>query len=331
MTNHLPLKSTPKDVFLHLLSIITFYISVISFMTLWVQYINILLPDRLNFNYSGALDWILWSTAVLVIAFPFYLLIVWLLERDLRQFPQKRELKVRRWLLYFTLFVSAVTILVALIMLVYNFLKGALTLPFSLKILVVLLVAAAVFGYYFWDLRKKGAASSRGAYPLALGVSLVILASVVIGFLLVGTPATQRARRFDERRVNDLSSLQYQIVNHWTQKERLPATTRELQDSLSGFIAPLDPETDKEYDYRIISPLSFELCGTFGLSSDEYSGRSVEARIRIAKPTPYNASYPYPASQENWDHEAGRACFVRTIDPEIYKPRPSTEIPVKPL
>ncbi|TSC78473.1 MAG: Uncharacterized protein G01um101433_224 [Parcubacteria group bacterium Gr01-1014_33] len=321
-----PIKSTPKDVFLHLLSIVTFYISVISFMTLWVQYINILLPDRVNFSYLNALDSILWSTAVLVIAFPFYLFTVWFLERDLREFPEKRELKVRKWLLYFTLFISAITILVVLIMLVYNFLKGALTLPFSLKILVVLLIAAAVFGYYFWDLRRT-AGNSRITISLASAVSLVILASVVAGFFLVGTPATQRSRRFDEERINHMSSLQGYVVNYWQQKGRLPATTKELEDSLSGFAVPKDPETDQEYEYRVKDPLSFELCATFGLSSDEYSGRSIESRL--AKPIPYSAGFP--ASQENWNHEAGRACFIRTIDPELYKPRPIGGTPEKPL
>jgi hypothetical protein len=32
-------------------------------------------------------------------------------------------------------------------------------------------------------------------------------------------------------------------------------------------------------------------------------------------------SVAYPgSSNESWDHEAGKTCFERTIDPEIYKP-----------
>ncbi|MFH1769172.1 MAG: hypothetical protein ABH833_00710, partial [Parcubacteria group bacterium] len=32
-------------------------------------------------------------------------------------------------------------------------------------------------------------------------------------------------------------------------------------------------------------------------------------------------SYPYPGGMnDSWDHEEGRTCFERTIDPEVYRP-----------
>ena len=67
-------KSTPHDIFLHLLNILTFYTSVVSFITLMLQYINALYPDPLNFYYQGILQSILWSTSILVIAVPVRLL-----------------------------------------------------------------------------------------------------------------------------------------------------------------------------------------------------------------------------------------------------------------
>ncbi|MDD5146114.1 MAG: hypothetical protein PHF44_04710 [Candidatus Pacebacteria bacterium] len=46
-------KNTPRDVFLHLLNIFTFYAAVISFITLYIEYINVLFPDVLNFYYTA--------------------------------------------------------------------------------------------------------------------------------------------------------------------------------------------------------------------------------------------------------------------------------------
>ncbi|MDZ4260340.1 MAG: DUF5671 domain-containing protein, partial [Candidatus Sungbacteria bacterium] len=154
-TSLLHIKTTPKDIFLHLLNIVTFYVSAISYITLLIQYINLLLPDPLNYYHAGILESIFWSTSIIVVAFPCYIFTSWLMERDFAYTPAKRNLSVRKWLIYATLFIAAVTILGDTVALVFNFLKGELTLRFFLKVIVVLVVSAAVFGYYFWDLRER--------------------------------------------------------------------------------------------------------------------------------------------------------------------------------
>ena len=103
MENTAPVESTPKDVFLHLLNIITFFISVIGFITLYIQYISALFPDPLNFYYTGIANSVRLSTSILVIAVPVYLLTSWLLGRDLVSRPERRELHLRKALIYFTL------------------------------------------------------------------------------------------------------------------------------------------------------------------------------------------------------------------------------------
>src|SRR3989344_3877011 len=92
--------SLPKDVFLYLLNILTFYLSVISFIQLYIQYIGSLFPDQLNFYYTGIANSVRTFTSILVIAFPAHLLTSWLLGRDLRENQQKREFKLRKWLVY---------------------------------------------------------------------------------------------------------------------------------------------------------------------------------------------------------------------------------------
>ena len=145
MENTNAAESTPKDVFLHLLNILTFYLSIINFITLFIQYISALFPDPLNFYYTGIANAVRLSTSILVIAVPVYILTSWMLGKDLKKNPKKRELTLRKWLLYFTLFIAAVTIIVDLIIFVYNFMSGELSVQFFLKIITVLFVAAAVF------------------------------------------------------------------------------------------------------------------------------------------------------------------------------------------
>lgn len=308
MEHETTIKSTPQDVFLHLFNILTFYISVIGFITLSIQYISAFFPDPLNFYYTSMANGVRWASSVLLIAVPAFLLSGWLLAKDLIKEPRKRELKLRKWLVYFTLFISAITIVVDLITFIYNFLSGEITIQFFLKVLVVLVVAAAVFGYYIWDLRRKNL-ESKTPKILAWAVSAVVLGSIAAGFFIIGTPAAQRDRRFDEQRVGDLQMLQNQIINYWMQKQALPERAGQLEDSISGFTVPLDPQTKSAYEYNAASPLSFELCAEFKTSS-QISGIAAE-RIK--------ASSPLDSFQENWNHGIGRICFSRTIDPELYK------------
>ena len=309
--------NTPKDVFLYLLNILTFYLSIIGFIMLYIQYISTLFPDPLNFYYSAIANTVRVSTSMFVVAVPVYILTAFLLAKDLKENPEKREGKLRKWLIYLTLFIASVTIIVNLIMLVYNFMSGELKTQFFLKILTVLLVALAVFGYYIWELRRKDAGISRVPKILAWALSSVVVLSIVAGFFIIGTPAEQRARRFDEQRVNDLQSLQNQIVNYWIQKQVLPVSLSDLQDSISGFLVPKDPASDASYEYKISSTLSFELCAEFKTSIKD-SNSMISKRGYYAYP-----AYPYPTDsfQQNWDHEAQRTCFTRTIDPELYKPK----------
>src|SRR3989344_3154358 len=151
-------KTGPKDVFLHLLAIITLYASAISFSVLLFQYINVLIPDPLGvggyYYAQGANQTIRWSLAMLMVIFPVFLGANWFLNKDYRAHPEKRNARIRKWLLYFTLFVAALIIIGDVVALIYNLLGGELTARFLLKMLTILFVAGSVFGYYLADIRK---------------------------------------------------------------------------------------------------------------------------------------------------------------------------------
>lgn len=316
-------RGAPKDVFLHLLAVVTLYVSVVAFIALWWNYIEILVPDLLQYRDYGygyptyAYDPIRIAMSALIVVFPVHILISWLIGREFRSDPQKREIRVRKWLWYITLFVSAVTIIIDLIILVNNFLRGELSAQFLLKTIVVLAVAAAVFSYYLWDLRGRETKSDKPKL-IAWVAATVILASIIYGFFLIGLPSSQRARRFDEQRINDLSAIQSQVISYWQQKGELPDTLSALQSSGPFAPPPADPETSQPYEYEITGPLSFKLCANFNTSSYPNSNK---AKTRIM-PVPPSSGYPY---YENWNHDSGRYCFSRTIDPVIYKPLDSAK------
>ncbi len=313
MDNHL--KMTPKDFFIHLLGFLALYASIISFIVLFFQYINVLFPDKLNFYFTAIINIIHQASAALLIVFAVFLLITWLIEKDFAKTPDKRDLKFRKWLIYFTLFASAVTIIVDLIRLVYDFLSGGLTTSFSLKVIIVLLVATGAFGYYFWDLKR----TSNKKYQLPKIVAwisiLIVLGGISAGFFIGGSPAIQRQRKADDIRIGHLQEIQAQIINYWQLKEKLPPQLADLKDSISGFEQPLDPETKVPYEYTIASPLAFDLCATFNTVSlnnnSNTAGNPVMPRSAV-----YYGNDPY---SQNWSHNAGRTCFSRTIDPQLYK------------
>ncbi|MFA5830591.1 MAG: DUF5671 domain-containing protein [Candidatus Paceibacterota bacterium] len=306
------LKSSPKDVFLHILMIGTLYVSTFMFSSLWFDYVNFWFPDKLNYYYRAILDGILVGTSTLIVVFPVYLLSAWLLEKEIKSVPEKRELRVRKWLVYLTLFAAAIAVIIEVVLLVYNFLSGELTMNFFLKVLVVVVVAAVIFGYYLWDEKRAVGSVSKLPEYLAYGTGAIVLGSIVLSFFLVGSPADQRAVRFDDQRVSDLQNTQYQIISYWQQKEVLPDTLADLTDSVSGFVPPTDPDTRMQYEYAAKGQLAFELCATFGAKSIDNGAPDRMYAVPAEK-----GGMGVPA--ENWAHEAGRSCFERTIDPAIYK------------
>lgn len=152
-----------REAFLYLLLFLTLAVSAISFGTLLFQFINRAYPDLIThpdyassrYFYEHTASVIRRSTSALVVAFPVFLWVSWVLEKTFRQDPEKRKSKIRTWITYITLFITAGVILGDLITVVYNFLGGELTIRFALKFLTVGGISGAIFGYYLWDLRKE--------------------------------------------------------------------------------------------------------------------------------------------------------------------------------
>lgn len=316
MNPQTPTKTTPKDFFLHLGATVALYASVIALVNLLFSIIDYSFPDELS-NYFSSSS-IAWPISMLIVLVPTLYIIGWIIRKDIIQMPEKDSLWIRRWRIFLTLFLTGATIIGDLIVLINTYLNGEISERLIYKVLAILILFGVIFAYYLLE-RIQG--KRKVQTVLAWVGAIIVLASIVGGFLIVGSPTKQRAVRFDNQRVNDLQSIQYQIVSYWQSKSKLPATLSALNDPLAGTTVSVDPENQTEYGYSIKSDKSFELCATFSLTSEDARGKGSYG---------YNTIYQvYPGmAQDTWKYTAGRSCFTRTIDPEMYPPIPKIVMPI---
>lgn len=144
-----------REAFLYLLLFTTLYLSCYHLGSLVFDLINRAYPDPADRTYRLLGDSLRWSIAYLIISFPVFVFLANYIGKDVGRHPIKRLSPVRRWLTYLTLFVAAGALIGDLTTLVYSVLAGELTVRITLKVLVVVVIAGAVFGYYLTDLRRE--------------------------------------------------------------------------------------------------------------------------------------------------------------------------------
>ena len=303
----------PKDFFMQLFMFGTLYISVGSFINLLFAYISKLFPDNLQYYYNGGFEAIRWPMSSLIIVFPVFLILSRLINNDIALNPTKKESKLYRILVYLTLSLAGAAIVGDLIALVYYLLGGGITTQFILKILVVLVVSLAVFGYYRWHLKADFMASKGTRNMLFWSAAFAIFISIVAGFFIMGSPNKQRAREYDIERVHDLEMIDNQMQVYFKTYRRLPTSLADLESNSSYNEIPTDPKTNQPYGFKPNTsdkPYSYELCATFEEKSvdiDSLRSRSVKSL----------------------EHDAGYQCFDKFIEPRLYvSPQP---VPLQPV
>jgi len=289
-------RSGVQDFFLYLFSVICLYASSVSFISLMYAVINKYFPDNL-YSYSSSSS-ARWAIASLVIFFPIFVLLSWVINKSIIKFPEIANLGIRKVLYYFTLFVAGLAMAIDLVTLIFYFLDGEISTRFILKVLSVLVVGGLVFGYYLYDLRRNVTQSSSTPKIMAVIVSILVLVALVFGFVTFGSPTQVRKMKFDNQRTNDLSNIQDAVSSYYRANGSvLPKSLLLLsQSSPYYYLSNLnDPETKADYIYKIVSQNQYRLCATFSLDS------SVQDQT----------NYTYKM-QNNWVHGVGQTCFDRT-------------------
>lgn len=299
--------SNAKEFFINLGAIVALYSTVISLVNLLFTIINTLYPQTTNGYYQGSGS-ISWPVAALIIFFPIFILLMWLMEKQYKAEPEKKNGGVHKWLTYITLFISGLAVAIDLITVIYYFLDGRdLTIGFLLKILVLFIVAACVFIYYISDILNKLNPKSRMIWRIVSGI--IILGSIIWGFAVLGSPATQRALKYDEQKVNDLISINQQIISYYQTHASIPSGLADL--TADNYYVPVDAQSGQPYEYQLIgqSAKAYSLCAVFNkATNNQVNGKA-------------NPIYPNDPIG-SWNHPAGHYCFSKAIDISLYVKNP---------
>jgi len=277
----------PLDAFLNLFNLITLGWLAISFGQLVFWLINRFFSPEFIDQYGYSQTGLKFAIASLIIVTPIFLLVAGYLHKEYKLDRLSPQSGIHRWLTYLMLLISALNIIGSLIAIVFRLLEGDYTLATILKILTVFLIALGIFGYYWFDLRRKDYSQKNiVSVASAYAVVVLVLAAIISSFFMVDSPVTSRMRNFDRQRVDNLNSLTYMIDSDYNNTKALPA-------SLSGakYEGIIDPETKQPYEYRVISADSYELCATFSLKATADNRGYID---------PGNLSY----------HQAGHQCFT---------------------
>ena len=148
-------------------------------------------------------------------------------------------------------------------------------------------------------------APKTAGFWFAAAATGVVLAALVAGVRVVGSPVEARQERLDEVRRSDLRTIEREVQGRWRRGEPTPAALDSVASGLSpdfdSIVVPrdgsapdfrLDPETQEPYAYRALGDSTAEVCAIFALA--------------------YRRPDPYLNGSAIDQHPAGRFCFTLT-------------------
>lgn len=293
--------NSAKFAFLYLLSLVALVFMAISTGMIIFQIINSSIADELSLAPGGfSQDILKFAISAIIIAAPIYFVMVWLINKNLLSGRLERESGIRKWLTYFILLVSAVVMIGWLIATINSFLNGELTVKFILKALTAILIAALIFSYYLYDIRRAEVNKTNYIIKVYFYGSIGLAAAALItSFFFIDSPLKVRERKFDQTIINKFSQIDSAINAYYGENKKLPENLDSLLNNGSSYYLTendlADPATSKPFDYNIKGKDVYELCATFRTASKDLSK---------------NRDYYFDA---RWTHEAGYQCLKQRV------------------
>jgi hypothetical protein len=298
-----------KFVFLYLLHLVSLGFMTVNFGIVVFQIINKNVADALV-AYSGSYDpaALKFAIAALLVSTPIFYAISFLLQKSLYKGELKKDSAVRRWLTYLILFVSFCIFIGWLIAFVNNFLNGELTLKFILKTLSVLVIAAAVFGFYLYDVVRKEVENKKDKVLKIFFISSLTIVVVVFiaSFFVVESPAEARNRKLDDEVINNFNAINNCADLYYRGQKQLPADFAAMK-SYCPYLLEVnlkDSQTGQAFSYAVTGTTTFEICANFRTSN-----------IGV-KNNPAAAFPAGPDANLNF-HEAGYQCLKGQVYPPV--------------
>ena len=137
--------------------------------------------------------------------------------------------------------------------------------------------------------------TGSGGRWLAIAAGVVVVATIVVAIVVMGSPSAQRAAKLDSRRVRDLDRIVDVIGNYVEREHSLPPDLATLAREPGRRLAITDPVDGSPYAYEITGARTFRLCAVFATDT----AKSLAGSERWGG--------------EEWNHGTGRQCFDRKV------------------
>lgn len=299
---------TAKHFVLQLGSLITLYLSVSFLLVLVFSIINLLYPDAAqgyyeieSSSYSARL-----GMAMLVVFFPTYTYLTRTVNELRRKESETAYHGITKWLIYLSLLIGGGVLLGDFVAVILTYLNGELTTRFILKAAFLLIVVGVAFYYYIQDARGYWVKKEQSSIIFGGAMAVTVIASIIVGFLNIESPAVVREMKLDSTQVNDLQEMQWRVQDFITiSSSTLPKTISEVYGE---FEAPRAPEGREAYTYEV-TETGFKLCATFAHETIDQHNNFPMASIDKE----FGDNTITIRNPDNWSHKEGRYCFDRIV------------------
>lgn len=296
------MENTAKNFAIQLGSLISLYVITSALIVLLFGIINIIYPDSVSdtYQYQYEDSGVRYSIALLLVFFPTYLILTRTINK-IRRTEHATYVSSVKWLIYLSLVLSGGLLLGNLVTVIDTFLNGEITTRFIFKALGFFIVMATAFTYYLLDARNYWMERERQSLWYACFVTCIVLTTIVVGYLHIDSPKEVRERKIDQEQIQSLGDIQWRISDKYRELSKLPTSLEEVYPK--GGI-PSAGEGRRAFEYHIISENSFKLCA-------EFKNEQLGTDTNDFGPSAYTDKQILHF--DNWDHEAGFACFERVI------------------
>jgi len=288
-----------KFAFYYILSLVALIAMAMSTGTVIFQIINKYIVDVVNqFSGSYSDDTMKSMISIIFISTPIYFFVTTQIMKNLFSGDLDKESPIRKWLGYFIILISSFVVIGWLIGTLNGFLNGELTMKFMLKALTSLIISGAIFGFYFYDIKRTEVKGKKdNVIKIYFWASLaVVVVTFISALFIVETPMETRDRKMDEQVINSLNNVHSYLDRFYTEKGKLPKSLDEITKEYVLQVEDIsNPITKEKFDYKTVDVTHYEICSVFRGSNK-----------KMNEGTKY-------FGQTIWDHDAGKYCFTQKI------------------
>ncbi len=292
--------NSAKFAFFYMLSLVALIFMALSAGMIVFQIINKNIIDVLEqFRGHYSPDQLKFAISALIISAPIFYFTSRQIYKNLFSGALGKDSGVRKWLTYFVLFVSSVVMIGWLIATVNSFLDGELTTKFILKAITAISIAASIFTFYLYDIKREEVVEKKDKViqMYFYGSLAVVIAVFVASLFFVESPAETRNRKLDQRILENFNDIDRAVNDYYYDEKKLPENLDELVSEFNYLTNKdiEDPLSKKKYEYKITSDKKYELCAVFRVSNKG------EDEIR------------YNFYKDRWPHDAGYQCIIQKV------------------